>query len=52
MEHSMMSKEVGCPVHLTLPTKGLSEEEIMESLHKYVVFHFFMGSRDIKKRDN
>lgn len=30
----MMSKEVGCDINLTLPAKGLSEEQVMESLHK------------------
>jgi sphinganine-1-phosphate aldolase len=34
MEHSMMSKEVGCDINLTLPANGLSEEQIMESLQK------------------
>lgn len=34
MEHSMMSKEVGCDINLTLPAHGLTEEQVMESLHK------------------
>ncbi|CEG67498.1 Putative Sphingosine-1-phosphate lyase [Rhizopus microsporus] len=34
MEHSIMSKEVGCEIHLKLPSKGLTEEEVMNSLQK------------------
>ncbi|KAI9250288.1 sphingosine-1-phosphate lyase [Sporodiniella umbellata] len=34
MEHSIMSKEVGCDVHLQLPAKGLSEKDVMKSLEK------------------
>lgn len=30
----MMSKEAGCEINLTLPAKGLSEKEVMDSLHK------------------
>lgn len=30
----MMSKEVGIDTNLTLPSKGLTEEEIMASLQK------------------
>ncbi|GAA5814070.1 hypothetical protein MFLAVUS_007560 [Mucor flavus] len=35
MEKSMMSKEAGCEINLTLPAKGLSEKEVMDSLHKF-----------------
>lgn len=34
MEHDMMKKETGCEVNLTLPAKGFTEEQVMESLHK------------------
>lgn len=32
-----MSKEVGCEIHLKLPSKGLTEEEVMNSLQKYAL---------------
>ncbi|KAG1055962.1 hypothetical protein G6F43_002107 [Rhizopus delemar] len=34
MEHSIMSKEEGCDIHLQLPSKGFTEEEVMKSLQK------------------
>jgi sphinganine-1-phosphate aldolase len=34
MEKSMMGKEVGLGTNLTLPAKGLTEQEVLESLHK------------------
>ena len=30
----MMAKETGCETNLILPAKGLTEEQVMESLHK------------------
>ncbi|CAO3614694.1 unnamed protein product [Mucor fragilis] len=35
MEKSMMSKEVGLGSNLTLPAKGMTEQQVMESLHKF-----------------
>ncbi|KAG2214042.1 hypothetical protein INT46_004957 [Mucor plumbeus] len=35
MEKSMMGKEVGLGTNLTLPAKGLTEQEVLESLHKF-----------------
>ncbi|CAO3692989.1 unnamed protein product [Rhizopus stolonifer] len=34
MEHSIMSKEVGCDIHRQLPTQGFTEEQVMKSLEK------------------
>jgi sphinganine-1-phosphate aldolase len=34
MEHSMMSKEVGLDINVTLPTHGLTEDQVMDSLKK------------------
>jgi len=34
MEKSMMDKEVGLGSNLTLPAKGMTEQEVMDSLHK------------------
>lgn len=30
----MMAKEEGCEINLTLPAKGLTEKQVMESLYK------------------
>ncbi|OBZ87858.1 Sphingosine-1-phosphate lyase [Choanephora cucurbitarum] len=35
MEQSMMSKEIGLENHRVLPSKGLSEEEVMQCLQKF-----------------
>ncbi|KAL0141067.1 pyridoxal phosphate-dependent transferase [Mucor lusitanicus] len=35
MEKSMMDKEVGLGSNLTLPAKGMTEQQVMESLHKF-----------------
>jgi hypothetical protein len=34
MEKDMMAKETGCEVTLKLPAKGLTEQQVMDSLHK------------------
>ncbi|KAI8973410.1 sphingosine-1-phosphate lyase [Mycotypha africana] len=34
MEKDIMSKETGLDSHLTLPSKGLTEEQVMENLHR------------------
>ncbi|KAI8638484.1 sphingosine-1-phosphate lyase [Parasitella parasitica] len=35
MEKSMMEKEEGLGANLTLPSKGLTEQQVMQSLHKF-----------------
>lgn len=46
MEHSIMSKEVGCDIHRQLPAQGFTEEQVMKSLEKYTNIYIYIYKRE------